>query len=50
MVSSVPLDLTQRQIAAFIARGQGSPWNGYELLQMKAAGKYLPKPLSDDRA
>jgi hypothetical protein len=44
-VSSVPVDLTERQLAALIERGRGWPWNGYELLQMRAAGKYPPKPL-----
>lgn len=48
-VSSVALDLTERQIAALIERGKKWPWNGYDLLQMKAAGKYPPKPLSFSR-
>ena len=44
-VSTVPLELTERQLAALTERGRGWPWNGYELQQMKAAGKYPPKPL-----
>jgi hypothetical protein len=44
-VSTVPLELTVRQVTALIERGRGWPWTGYELMQMKAAGKYPPKPL-----
>jgi hypothetical protein len=43
--SSVPLWLTDKQLRSLIRRGIGWPWNGYELLQMKAAGKYPPKRL-----
>jgi hypothetical protein len=41
-VSSSVLELTEKQLAALIERGRGWPWNGYELLQMKKAGKYPP--------
>jgi hypothetical protein len=41
-VSSVGLDLTEKQLAALIERGRGWPWNGYELRLMKEAGKYPP--------
>jgi hypothetical protein len=43
--SSVHLVLTDSKLAALIERGRGWPWNGYELLQMKKAGKYPPKPV-----
>jgi hypothetical protein len=45
-VSSVSLDLTERQMAALIERGRGWPWNGYELGLMKQAGKYPPARLT----
>jgi len=40
--SSAVVMLTDAKLAALIERGRGWPWNGYELLQMKAAGKYPP--------
>lgn len=45
-VSSVVWQLTDRQLAQLIERGQGWPWNGYELKKMKDAGKYPPKRLA----
>jgi hypothetical protein len=42
--SSVNLMLTDSQLAALIERGRRWPWKGYELRQMKEAGKYPPKP------
>lgn len=45
-VSSVVVYLTNEQIAALIRRGRGWPWTGYELRQMKAAGKYPPQLLT----
>jgi hypothetical protein len=41
--STVVLQLTDRQLKQLIERGKGWPWNGYELRQMKLAGKYPPK-------
>jgi hypothetical protein len=38
--SSVGLEITERQLAQLVERGKSWPWNGYELLQMKKAGKY----------
>jgi hypothetical protein len=46
-VSSVGLNLTERQLAALIERGRGWPWNGYELRLMKEAGKYPPTRLKE---
>lgn len=45
-VSSVSLDLTERQMAALIERGRCWPWNGHELGLMKQAGKYPPARLT----
>ena len=45
-VSSVALDLSEGQLAALIKRGQGWPWNGFELRQMKEASKYPPERLT----
>jgi hypothetical protein len=42
--SSVDINLSDSKLAALVARGRGWPWNGYELLQMKEAGRYPPKP------
>lgn len=47
--SSVTLNLTRMQRASLIARGRGWPWNGYELLQMKAAGRYPPERLTAEQ-
>ena len=44
--SSVVWQLTDRQLAQLVERGQGWPWNGYELRQMKQAGRYPPKRLA----
>ncbi len=44
--SSAVVMLTDAKLAALIKRGEGWPWSGYELLQMKAAGKYPPQRLS----
>ena len=38
--------LTDAKLAALIKRGEGWPWNGYELLQIKEAGKYPPQRLT----
>ena len=38
--------LTDAKLAALIKRGEGWPWNGYELRQMKEAGKYPPERLT----
>jgi hypothetical protein len=38
--------LTDVKLAALIKRGEGWPWNGYELIQMKKAGKYPPERLT----
>jgi len=38
--------LSDRKLAELIKRGEGWPWNGYELRQMKEAGKYPPKRLT----
>jgi hypothetical protein len=43
--STVVLMLSDRQLNQLMERGQGWPWNGYELRQMKLAGKYPPKRL-----
>jgi len=40
--SSAVAWLSDDKLAALIRRGEGWPWNGYELRQMKAAGKYPP--------
>jgi hypothetical protein len=37
--------LTDAKLTALIKRGEGWPWNGYELRQMKEAGKYPPERL-----
>jgi hypothetical protein len=44
-VSSVPMELSERQLAALVDRGRGWSWNGYELKKMKAAGVYPPRRL-----
>ena len=44
--SSVEVKMTDHKMAALIKRGEGWPWNGYELKLMKEAGKYPPKRLS----
>jgi hypothetical protein len=41
--SSAVVMLTDAKLAALIERGLGWPWNGYELKQMKEAGKYPPQ-------
>jgi len=38
--------LTDRQLAQLIERGEGWPWTGYELRKMKQAGKYPPRRLA----
>ena len=40
------LHLSSRERFQLIAKGQGWPWNGYELGKMKAAGKYPPQRLT----
>ena len=40
--SSVAWNITDKQLAQLIERGKGWPWNGYQLIQMKRAGKYPP--------
>jgi hypothetical protein len=41
------LHLTTKQYHQLRARRIGWPWNGYELEQMKKAGTYPPKPMSE---
>lgn len=43
--SSAWVELTDSQFAALLKRGIGWPWNGYELVQMKKAGRYPPARL-----
>ena len=38
--------LADAKLAALIKRGEGWPWNGYELKRMKEAGKYPPERLT----
>jgi hypothetical protein len=38
--------LTDAKLAALIKRGEGWPWNGYELKLRKQAGKYPPQRLT----
>jgi hypothetical protein len=45
-VGGAMLHLTSRERHQLIVRGQGWPWNGDELRQMKAAGKYPPQRLT----
>jgi hypothetical protein len=45
-ISSAAVMLTDAKLNALIERGRGWPWNGYELLQMKRAGKYPPQRLA----
>ena len=40
--SSVAWNIPDKQLAQLIERGKGWPWNGYQLIQMKRAGKYPP--------
>jgi hypothetical protein len=40
------LHLTSRERHQLIERRRGWPWNGYELLKMKAAGNYPPQRLT----
>jgi hypothetical protein len=44
-VSSVPLFLSDKQLGDLIDRGKRWPWTGYELKQMKDAGRYPPQRL-----
>jgi hypothetical protein len=44
--SSAVVMLTDAKLAALIQRGHGWPWNGYELKQLKEAGKYPPQRLT----
>jgi hypothetical protein len=50
-VSSAVLNLIDRQLAAFVERGCGWPWNGHKLRLMKeaGAGKYPPARLTTAR-
>jgi hypothetical protein len=41
-VGSVNVLLTDQQLRTLAERKRGWPWNGYELIQMKNAGKYPP--------
>ena len=41
--NSAVVMLSDAKLKALIERGRGWPWNGYELKQMKLAGKYPPK-------
>jgi hypothetical protein len=47
--SSVGVEITERQLATLIERGRRWPWTGYELLQMKRAGKYPPARLGTQK-
>jgi hypothetical protein len=40
------MELTDSQLAFLAERKHGWPWNGYELIQMRQAGKYPPTRLS----
>jgi hypothetical protein len=42
-VSSAVLNLTDKQLVAFIERDCGWPWSGHELRLMKEAGRYPPE-------
>jgi hypothetical protein len=44
--NSAVVSLTDAKLAALIKRGEGWPWNGYELRQMKEGGKYPPRRLT----
>jgi hypothetical protein len=44
--SSVVWQLSDRQLAQLIERGEGWPWNGYELRKMKQEGNYPPRRLA----
>jgi hypothetical protein len=44
-MGTVHMELTDSQLAALAERERGWPWNGYELIQMRNAGKYPPKRL-----
>jgi hypothetical protein len=41
-IGSVHMHLTDPQLHALAERKRGWPWNGYELIQMKKAGRYPP--------
>lgn len=43
--STVRLHLTEGERAGLVDRGRGWPWNGHQLLYMKAAGTYPPARL-----
>jgi len=45
-VGGATLHLTSRERHQLIVRGQGWPWNGYELRKMKDAGRYPPQRLT----
>ena len=38
--------LSDAKLAAHIRRGEGWPWNGYELIQRKKCAKYPPERLT----
>ena len=44
--TSVFLWLNDAELAELTERGRGRPWNGFELLNMHAAGLYPPAPLT----
>lgn len=44
-MGTVHMELTDSQLVALAERERGWPWNGYELIQMRNAGKYPPKRL-----
>jgi hypothetical protein len=49
-VSSVALELPQGRIVSLIGSPRGWPWNGYELRQIKAAGRYPCRKIKFSRS
>lgn len=43
--NSAAVLLSDAKLAALIRRAEGWPWNGYELEQMRKAGRYPPQRL-----
>jgi hypothetical protein len=41
-IGNVHMNLTDQQLHTLVERKRGWPWNGYELIKMKDAGKYPP--------
>jgi hypothetical protein len=44
--AGVHMLLSDRQLRILAQRARGWPWNGYELIQMRKAGRYPPQRLS----